>query len=241
LRETLLNILGNASDRIKKTGDYKVQFNLPKFFPYVETVLFGLDILKKEEMENVAKTEWKTDETNTKHPPIGCGAYMWDAANTNLPNTVVLKPNPEYNAELIGHDPDMVGGGNWLPAPSITSVTYEVVKTATTAVTGLKDGEYIVIDSHVGIQDQAEEIIASDWGKILPGYEWHYQEMGINHMHPIFGMNPRDPREIYPGFRFPPDYETRNILYFFFSLLPFVILIPTMGIRILQKTTIMRK
>ena len=55
-----------------------------------------------------------------------------------------------------------------------------------------------IIDSQMGIQAQAGEINASDWGKILRGYEWGYQEMGINHMNPIFGMNAKDPREMYP-------------------------------------------
>ncbi|MFX1282401.1 MAG: ABC transporter substrate-binding protein [Promethearchaeota archaeon] len=227
-RGTLLNIVGNASN-IKKIGDMEITFTLPKFYPYVETVLFQLDILQKAQMSKVPFAEWKTDDTNTKYAPIGCGQYMFDSFPDS--DTIVIKTNPEYDPAVMGHDPTMVGGGNWIPTPSLSPVTYKVVKEATTAVTGLRDGTYDFIDSLMGIQTQAEEINTSNWGKILCGYEWGYQEIGINHMHPIFGMNPKDPRAMYPGFRFPPDLKTRNSLYLFFSLLPIVILIPAIGFK----------
>ncbi|MFX1283315.1 MAG: ABC transporter substrate-binding protein [Promethearchaeota archaeon] len=194
-RGTLLNIVGNASN-IEKTGDMEITFTLPEFYPYVETVLFQQDILQKAQMEKIAYAEWKTDDTNTKKPPIGCGQYMFDSFPDA--DTIIIKANPLYDPIAMGHDPNMVGGGNWIPTPSLSPVTYKVVKEATTAVTGLKDGTYDFIDSQMGIQAQAEEINASNWGKILRGYEWGYQEMGINHMNPIFGMNAKDPREMYP-------------------------------------------
>lgn len=203
-RGTLLSILGDDWDTsdprgIVKLGPMEVQFNLPVFYPYVETVLFREDIVQKAQMELVPLANWKTDTTNTQPTMIGAGAYMFDSAGTTLPDTVALKPNPHYDQANYGHDPTMVGGGNWLPNPTLTSVAYKVVKEATVAVTGLETGAYDFIDSQMGIQAQVASIDASTWGKTMRGYEWGYQEMSFNHFNPIYGMNPHDPREMYPG------------------------------------------
>ncbi|UCE15169.1 MAG: hypothetical protein JSV04_09470, partial [Candidatus Heimdallarchaeota archaeon] len=112
-RGNLENILGTDVDAaIVKLGDYEVQFNLPKFYPYVETDLFGgrQDILQKAQMELVPFANWKTDITNTGLTGIGAGAYMYDAGASSLPDSVVLVPNPHYDPAAIGHDPLMEGG-----------------------------------------------------------------------------------------------------------------------------------
>jgi ABC-type transport system substrate-binding protein len=193
-----LDKFGNTSAVYKGATDYEVIFDLPKPYPYFETETLTQNILQKAEMSAVAKANWKTDDTNTKRCPKAFGPYMWDATNTKLPDTVVLKVNPNFDYTKWGHDPNMVGGGNWFPAPTLTSITYKVVKDATTAVAGLKSGTYDFIDSQMGIQAQAQDVNVSTWGKITRSYEWGYQEMGINHMNPIFGMNAKDPREMYP-------------------------------------------
>ncbi|MFX0087620.1 MAG: ABC transporter substrate-binding protein, partial [Candidatus Hodarchaeota archaeon] len=195
-RGTIANIVGNAS-AITKVNDYEVKFVLPEPYAYTETVLFGLEIIQKAQMEAVPLAEWKTHGTNTGDiPMIGITQYQFDTYDGST--TVEMVKNPYYNQALWGHDPNMVGGGNFLPNGTIETITFKVVKEATAAVAGLAGGIYDVIDSQMGIQAQHNEVNDSDWGKILKGYEWGYQEMGINHFNPIFGMNAHDPREMYP-------------------------------------------
>lgn len=236
-----LDKLGNASNvKIGKDG-YEVIFNLPRPYLYFETETLTLQIVQKEEMSAVPKAEWKIHDTNTKRPSIGCGPYMLDPDNTKLPNTVALKVNLYYNQTAWGHDPNLVGGGYWAPNPTLTNIEFKVVKNLGDAFTGLKTGTYDFIDSQMDIQALADEINVSTWGKITRSYEWGYQEMGINHAHHVFGMNPRDPREAYPDFRFPPDYKTRNKIFIFFSLLPLYVIIIAMGTIMHKRFLLSRK
>lgn len=188
------SILGGTS-AIEKTGTYNIRFTLPAFYPFVETVLFGVEILQKAQMETLPFVEWKTHATNTNYPPIGCGAYMFDSFPN--PSTFIIKPNPHYNGTFLGHDPTMIGGPNWLPDPHFTSVTFNVVKEVSSAISGLQTGVYDFIDAQMRIQPPAAEIIESDWGKLVFYPEWGYQELGYNQYSPIWGMNPHDPRLMY--------------------------------------------
>ncbi|MHA1975377.1 MAG: ABC transporter substrate-binding protein [Candidatus Hodarchaeales archaeon] len=195
---TLKNTLGNASN-IVKTGPYEVEFRFPSFYPYVEGAIFGDDnyaILSKAQMSAIPYAEWKTDDTNTKFTPLGNGAYKFKSYDGT--STLVIEKNPYYNGTLMGHDPTMVGGGNFVDNPVFDEATFVVVKEATAAVAGLKSGQYDIIDSQMGIQAQAQEVNTSSWGTIVKSLEWGWQEMGFNHYNPIFGMNPHDPRELYP-------------------------------------------
>jgi ABC-type transport system substrate-binding protein len=199
-RGEIVNIVGNDSSAITKVNDYEVQFVLPRPYAYTETVLFGgqgYEILQEAQMSQIPLAEWKTHGTNTGAIPlIQLGPYQFTSYDGST--TVIMDKNPEYDETLFGHDPTMVGGGNWIPNPTIETITFKVVKEATAAVAGLKAGTFDVIDSQMGIQAQHNEVNDSTWGKILKGYEWGYQEMGINQMNPIFGMNAKDPREMYP-------------------------------------------
>ncbi|MFW9904371.1 MAG: ABC transporter substrate-binding protein [Candidatus Thorarchaeota archaeon] len=202
-RGTIQNILGNDTDAngdytaVTKVNDYEVKFVLPEQYAYVTTVLFNEEILQKAQMSAIPYAQWKTDDTNTgKTGMIGCGPYMFE--DYDGATTVTIVENPYYDGVLMGDDPTMTGGGNFLKRQTIETATFKVVKEATSAVAGLKAGTYDVIDSQMGIQAQADDINGSTWGRILTGYEWGYQEMGINHMNPIFGMNAKDPREMYP-------------------------------------------
>jgi ABC-type transport system substrate-binding protein len=194
-KETSVNILVNMS-AVTKTGTYKIRFTFPQFYPYVETVLFSVPVLQQAQMAQIPVDEWNTDETNINFTPRGCGAYMFDKANTLLPETVVLKVNPFYNETRMGHDPLMEGGGNWLPTPTLKIVTFIYVEKDTTAMSGLQEGSYDIIIGY-SILDQTDIINTSDWGKILLRYGWWCQEMGLNQYSPIWGMNPHDPRKMY--------------------------------------------
>ncbi|MFX1286044.1 MAG: ABC transporter substrate-binding protein [Promethearchaeota archaeon] len=233
-RETLQNILGNIS-AVEKIGKYEVSFTLPQFYPYVETVLFGNPpILQKDQMIQVPFSEWMLDDTNINCTPIGCGAYVFDSYPYN--NTIIIKANPYYDETKMGHNPNMVGGGNWLPKPTLKTITFKVVKEPILAVAGLQDGTYDIIDSQMVIQSYVDYINASTWGKIFQGYEWRYQELGINHMNPIFGMNAKDPREMW---YFPPldpnKIKALHNFFIFYIVLPFIILVSIISLQITQK------
>ena len=193
--QEIRDILGDVNNIIK-TGTYSVRFTLPEFHPHVETVFFGLDILQKDQMEAISFPDWITHDTNIKYSPVGCGPYQFDSYD--FIDTVVLKANPYYNQLKMGHDPNMIGGGNWVPNSTLTTVTYKVVKTAGTAIAGLESGTYDMIDKEMGIQGWADEIETSPWGKLVKSSEWGFQELGYNQFSPIWGINPEDPQKMYP-------------------------------------------
>ena len=245
-RGTLYNILGDATGTdgkyscvTKGVNDYQVIFTLPEVYVYVETVLFSVDILPEHQMSVIPLASWKNHGTNTGDIPIvAAGQYVLGIYTK--PNDVEIWTNPYYNDLKMGHDPTAVGGGNWLPnattAGHVTNCTFKVVKSNTTAVTGIIAGTYDVLDSQMGIQADFDKVNDSTNAKILTSYEWGYQEMSINHYNPIFGMNAQNPRIVYgdPRNR-PADYDRRFQLFIFFSLLPFIVSIPILGILLLQK------
>ncbi len=195
-RGTLYNILGNTTGSdgkfrcvTKGTNDYQVIFTLPEVYAYVETVLFDIEILPEHQMSLIPLANWKTDATNTGTTPIvASGPYMmYEYVKSN---SVELLINPYYNEANMGHNPSAVGGGNWIPSATLTYVFFKVVKSGNTAVAGIIAGAYDVIDSQMGIQADAQMINDSVNCQLLFGYEWGYQEMGINHYSPIWGMNP---------------------------------------------------
>lgn len=208
-RSSLLSILVNETDSngkfsaVKKgINDYEVIFTLSDVYTYTETVLFNLYILPEHQMSQIDLNNWKTDGTNTGVIPIvASGPYVIN--NYDNPDVVELSVNPYYNATPMGHNPSAIGGGNWIPNPMdsnhLTKVTFEVVKSGTTAVAGLNSGLYDVVDSHMGIHYTTQAVNNSTNSKILIGYEWGYQEIGLNHYSPIWGMNPHDPRDMYPS------------------------------------------
>ena len=184
------SILGESS-AVEKTSTYGIKFTLPAFYPHVETILFGLDILQKAQMETIPFTDWKNHATNTNYPPIGCGAYMFDSFPT--PSIFSIQANPHYNGTFMGHDS---ARGNWLRDPHFTMVTFHAVDTSS-AISGLQSGFYDFLDSRMGIQPPVDFIVESDWGKVVTYPEWGYHELGYNQYSPIWGINPHDPRTMY--------------------------------------------
>lgn len=154
------------------------------------------------------------------------------------PGTVELGVNPYYNEYLMGHDTTLpVNQTNWLPnATALTSVFFKVVKSGLTAAFGIINGTYDVIDSQMGIHADFDEVNDSEDVKILTSYEWGYQEMGINHYNPIFGMNAKE------KYRHPPGSEHFNS----FGLIFIVVLLSIpifcgVGVTILQNYSVVRK
>lgn len=200
-----MKILGDATDTdgkfscvTKGTNDYQVIFTLPEVYAYVETVLFDIEILPEHQFVSIDFANWKNHATNTGTTPIvASGPYMM--YEYVKPNSVELRINPYYNEANMGHNPSAVGGGNWIPNATLTNVFFKVVKSGTTAITGLVAGVYDVVDAQMGIQADAQKVHESAVCQLLASYEWGYQEMGLNHYSPIWGMNPPNPRDMYPS------------------------------------------
>ena len=85
----------------------------------------------------------------------------------------------------MGHDPYMVGGGNFLPNPSLTTVTFKIEYDADAAVSGLETGQYDIIDDFMNIQHRFDDINGSTWGKVIQTLEWGWQELGYNQYSPF--------------------------------------------------------
>ena len=225
----------NKSSNIEKIDKFNVRFTLESFYPYVTKAVFSLSILQKAQMEQIDFVDWKTHGTNTGTVKlIGCGPYEFNSFYN--PNNVILIKSDHYNQGRMGHDPDALGGGIWWPNASIETINVCIVSSPFTAVTGLK-GTYDIIDPRTGIQSQYDELLEAEWADIIISLQYGWEELAYNHYDPKWGINPH----ILYGYQPPPDYKTRNNLYFFFSLLPLVILIPVTGIKILQKVMVMRK
>jgi len=216
----------------KGVNDYQVIFTLYEVSPYTETIFLGVPIIQKEQMEEIPPDDWgyyRWNDHGTNNgsiPMIGSGPYQMVSYDGN--KIVKMEKNPYYNGTLMGHNETMLGGGNFIPDPTITNVTFEVVKSATSAITGLETGLYDVIDSQMGVESQFGEIDGSSWGKILTYYKWSYEELAFNHYNPIFGMNPH-----YPGIMY--DYYSG---YDYFSLydlikLPFFVAALVFGLAVL--------
>ena len=194
-RGMLLTILEKPSN-IQKIDDHTVMFTLPRYYPFVTTVLFNLPILAKHQMERIPIKNWRTDETNTKTTPVGFGPYMFDEFDGI--HSITLKKSDLYNGTLMGHNPTAEGGGVFFQNGEIDKIHFKIVKDGSLAVTGLKDGDYDVIDYHTSIYAMIEEINQSDWGKLVINQDWGWHGLTYNQFSPIWGMNPGDPREMYP-------------------------------------------
>jgi ABC-type transport system substrate-binding protein len=192
----------NSSDDIAKIDKYTVKFTLKDFYPYVTTQVFGVPILSKAQMDPIPFEDWKTHGTNTgSEALLGCGPYKFEDYDGSA--TIKSVKYDGWDGTLMGHDPDAVGGGIWWNnvGPDVYYTT--VVKEATTAVTNLKTGTVDLLDYNTGVHGQIDEIQAHpEWAQVITSLEYGWQELAYNHYDPRWGLNPQDPREMYPE-----DYE----------------------------------
>lgn len=213
----------------KGINDYQVIFTLNEAYMYTETILFGVSIIQKAQLEVIPPDRhdvyyWNDHGTNNGSiPMIGCGPYQM--VSYDGIKTVQMEKNPYYNGTLMGHNETMIGGGNWIPDPTITNITFEIVNSATQAILGLETGLYDVIDSQMGLESHFTEINGTSWGKILTCFEWGYEEMAFNHYNPIFGMNPHDPARMYPN-RYHDNFLELVGIIFMFLFWSLVLLFP---------------
>jgi ABC-type transport system substrate-binding protein len=199
---------------IVKVNDTAVEFTMNKFYAYMEGLIGTLPILQKAQMEGLTGPQWKTDAaTNTEYAPIGSGPYMMDEDNTNIAEgKATLIANPEYT-NTRGH-PD------WNNENRIPTIKCELYTSAASAVAALKSGAINIIDSNVALQPFRSEINSTGqtegWGEIYQVPGWGHQGFYVNQFNPIWGMNPGDPREMYPD-----DYAQTpfDLVAVFFGLL----------------------
>ncbi|MHA2252760.1 MAG: ABC transporter substrate-binding protein [Candidatus Kariarchaeaceae archaeon] len=194
----------DRSDIYLKDGtNDTVVFELGAFYPYVTSQVFALPILQKAQMEGIVFDDWKTHSLNTGTGPeylIGCGPYMM--TDFDLSVGVTLEINPYFDETTFGHDPDAVGGGIFMTNPTIAEIHVAVVKEATTAIAGLASGIYDAIDCYTSLQAQYDDLNAPDNeynSKCINALEYGCLELNYNHYSPKWGMNPHDPREMYPN------------------------------------------
>jgi ABC-type transport system substrate-binding protein len=205
---------------IVRLNDSAVEFTLNTFYAYAEGLIgTATAILSKTEMGDLPAAEWATDATTTVAPPMGTGPYMFDAANSDIVagyTTMVLNPN--YDASL--RDPTFTN------PDMIPTIKTKFISGGAAAVAELKSGAINIIDSNVALQPFKSEIETSTWGALTETLGWGHQGFYINQINPIWGMNPMDPRILYPG-----DYKTAP-----FDLVSVFIAIFTLaGIQILRK------
>ncbi|MHA2030955.1 MAG: ABC transporter substrate-binding protein, partial [Candidatus Kariarchaeaceae archaeon] len=187
---TSLAIYLNASS-IVKINDTAIQFTLNKFYAYSEPH-FTLPILQKAQMEVLTGSEWRTDTaTNTQYAPIGSGPYMMDEANTNIgTGYVTLVANPYYT-NTRGHE-------DWNNPDRIETIKVEVYYSVDTAVSALESGAIDIIDYNVDLRPYIDTINGTVWGELVISLGWGHQGFYFNQFSPIWGMNPKDPRTMYP-------------------------------------------
>jgi ABC-type transport system substrate-binding protein len=211
LKDFFNNIFDGNKNNIEEVNKYTVKFTFPTFYPFAETEVFSLPILQKAQMKSIPFTNWKTHGTNTGTIILnGFGPYKY-ASNSS--GVVTIAKSNSYNDLRMGHDPSAMGGGIWWPNASIGTVSITKEPDPNNAVNGLIAGTYDAI--HPGTYDRttsevffnyADTIDTSSEGKLITGLDWSFQGLYYNQYSPIWGMNPGDPREMYPD-EYPPTVK----------------------------------
>lgn len=187
---------------IKKIDDNTVEFTLNTFYAYAEGLIgASIPILSETEMGNVPDDEWATDETTTVYAPLGTGPYMMDTDRTDMETSfAVMVLNPYYDGSL--RDP----GGQFDNPDMIEEIQVKLITSVASCIVELKAGTINVIDKNVALQPYMDELNGTKsghtWGTIKKVLGWGHQGFYINNINPIWGMNPLNPREMYPE-----DYE----------------------------------
>ena len=210
LKDFFINVFDGNKNNIEQVSAYTVKFTFPTFFPFAETEVFSLPILQKAQMSTIPFADWKTHGTNTGTIALnGSGPYKF-ASNSS--GVVTIEKSNSYNDLRMGHDPSAIGGGIWWPNASIGTVSIIKEPDPNNAVSGLLTGTYDAI--HPDLRDgwiseifnYADTVDASPKSKLITGLMWNFQGLYYNQYSPIWGMNPGDPREMYPD-EYPPTVK----------------------------------
>ena len=179
-----------SPETVEKFNETSCRFTFTQFYPYAEQY-FTIPILSKEQMENIPKGNWSSDSiTNTQYTPVGTGRYMMDKSSTNISiGIVTLTINPYYNEVLRSGTP-------WVGNPSIERIVIKTYPSLDIAVIDLQDGKLDVVDLQSDLSTFIDIINGSSWGKIRT-IPCNWEALAYNHCSSIWGMNARDPREMY--------------------------------------------
>ena len=205
---------------IVRVNDSAVEFTLNTFYAYAEGLIGAASyILSETEMGDLPAAEWATDATTTVAPPMGTGPYKFVPGESDIvAGYTTMELNDEYDAALRDPaftNPDMI--------PTIKT---KFISGGAAAVAELKSGAINIIDPNVALQPFKNEIETSTWGNLTETLGWGHQGFYINQINPIWGMNPMDPRELYPE-----DYKTAP----FDLVTVFIAIITLAGIQIIRK------
>jgi hypothetical protein len=210
LKDFFIEVFGGNKNNIEEVNQFTVKFTFPTFYPFAETEVFSLPILQKAQMESIPFTNWKTHGTNTGAIILnGFGPYKYASNGSGI---VTIAKSNSYNDLRMGHDPNAIGGGIWWPNASIDSVIITKEPDPSNAVNGLLTGIYDAIHPntyHPWSPDfftYASTIDTSTEGKLIKDLSWVFQSLYYNQYSPIWGMNPGDPREMYPV-DYPPTVD----------------------------------
>lgn len=195
---------------IVRVNDSAVSFTLNEFYAYAEGFTGGLPIVSETELGSLTGPEWSTHASNVDYAPLGTGPYYMVKADSNkVAGYTTLELNTHYDDAL--RDPRYVNPNK------IPTIKTKVVAGGAAAVAELASGAINVIDSNVALQPFRDEINSSTYGDITQTLGWGHQGFYVNNVNPIWGMNPIDPREMYPE-----DYTGSapfDLLGVFFGLL----------------------
>ncbi|MFW9854780.1 MAG: ABC transporter substrate-binding protein [Candidatus Thorarchaeota archaeon] len=177
-------------DTIEKVDADTVKVTLKQGYAYAEGLAGGVPILDMSEFSGVADADFESHSTNTGTPARGSGPYMWDAANSNwAQSTARLTLNPHYVASryLSGANPH-----------AIQNIEVKLYTTAASTVADLSNNILDVIDANTGIQPFLDDLNASANAEIVISPDLGHQAFYPNQNSPYWGMNPKDPRVLYP-------------------------------------------
>jgi ABC-type transport system substrate-binding protein len=235
----------NASD-IVKINDTAIRFNLGDFYPYVESRIFTAPIIQKTQWDAIDRARWKLSGLNTGKGltyPIGFGPYKMTGVNLyyiqsagiKIVTGVKLEINEKFDQNLFGHDPNAIGGGIYFTTPTIPTIYVNEVEDITTAIDGLKNGSYDILDSLTG--QEAYDYYLSEANnsynyKTTSTLDYNWHELSYNHYDPRWGMNAHDPRVLYRKYDYRPIINSPLILRFLLTSLIIGIVIG--AVRIIQ-------
>ncbi|MFW9854890.1 MAG: ABC transporter substrate-binding protein [Candidatus Thorarchaeota archaeon] len=183
-------------DAVEKINATAARFTFNGFWPYAENYLSRVPIVSEAEMSQLSDTGWDYDYINSEKAPIGSGPYKIDPSYLSAQEVHLVK-NLYYNATLRGHNPE---NGIWYPNPSIDTIVVKFYDKLTTAIGDLQNDTVDIIDPHTFLVPYLDTINGSSWAKLslTPAYE--FEALFLNHYSPIWGLNPADPCEMYPGY-----------------------------------------
>jgi ABC-type transport system substrate-binding protein len=186
-----------SSNDIEKIDNYTVQFTFSHFFPYITSQAFAVPILSKTQLESIAFADWKTHGTNLGTIPLlGCGPYEFIEYDGK--KRIICHKATTWNASLMGHNPAASGGGIWWENVGPNTYIIKVVDSLPYRLYEFFADDIDLLDPIINLMGRVDELETEDQIKLVTYPDYYLYELGYNHYDPRWGLNPHDPREMYP-------------------------------------------